>query len=150
MIAMLIASELSVEFLKERGDQERLVDLVPTLPSRNRLNRSVADTSAILGSAEQLLAYMAIPHVLSIHHRTMAGVLKILSDDGKRIEAWRKREDQQGNFVPTLVEIDPHEASLAEVHEIFTRSSGADAVGRTVFAGSEMNAFSSHARSETA
>jgi hypothetical protein len=141
MVAMLIASEISVEFLKTRGDQERLVNLVPTLPSRSRLNRSVADTRVILGSAEQLLAYMAIPHVLSIHHRTMAGVLRILSDDGKQIEAWRKRKNPAGNFVPILVKIDPHDAKLAEVHEVFSRTGGADAAGRTVFDGAEMNTF---------
>lgn len=138
MVAMLIATEISAEFLSDHSDQERLVDIAPTLPSRERLNRSVADSRTILGSAEQLLAYMAIPYVLSLHHRTMAEVLVLLRNDGHRIEAERK---QDGNPTPTLVAIDPYDVRLAEVHQVFTRTSGADAAGRSAFDQAEMNAF---------
>jgi hypothetical protein len=141
MVAMLIATEVSSEFLSGHRDEERLVDIAPTLPSRERLNRSVADSREILGSAEQLLAYMAIPHVLSLHHRTMAEVLVLLRDDGKRIEAERKREDEHGNLVSTLVAIDPYDVGLAEVHQVFARASGANAAGRSAFDQAEMNAF---------
>ena len=140
MVAMLIATEISQQVLSGHQADDRLIELAPTLPSRSRLNRSVGDTRVIIASAERMLAYMAIPHTLSIHHRTMAESLAMLRDDGHPVQVWRTRKTDAGDQ-QEIVSVDPYDVGLSEIHQVFRWASGAETDGRDVFDAAEMKAF---------
>jgi hypothetical protein len=108
MIALLIGRELGEETLSGRDPDERLVDVLPQLPSGPRLNQTVGEVRVVLGDAERQMAYMSIPYVLSIHHRFLGDALELLERDGVSLT---------GN---------PHEIDLADAHGDIAEACGAE------------------------
>jgi hypothetical protein len=100
MIALLIGRELGQQTLGDREQNERLVDVMPRLPSGQRLNQTVGAARVVLSDAERQMAYMSIPYVLSIHHRLLGDALDLLVRDGHPIP---------GN---------PHQIDLANIHGV--------------------------------
>lgn len=140
MVAMLVAGEISTDFLQDKGDA-RLTTLFPALPSRKRLDRTASDALPIIEGAERHLAGMAIAYAISIHHRGMSKVLASLGADGKLVRAWRKEHPAEGEPVDVLKDIDPYDVKLVEVHAVFRRTTGAEAKARDVFDPRELGAF---------
>lgn len=100
MIALMIGRELGQSVLAEARPLDLLTQVAPGLPSVARLNRTSADAVAILAGAEQQMVYMAIPYVVSIHHRFLGDALEFI--DGGR----------------GLFEGNPHQVELKKVHGV--------------------------------
>jgi hypothetical protein len=124
MIAMLVSVEIADAQMTTHPASAQLTEIFPGLPSRERLNRTIGDARLILQSAESHLAHMAIPHVLSLHHRTMGAALQLLREDGRTVTAPRTVVADSGERETQLVQVDPFDIQLSEVHDALKRASG--------------------------
>ncbi len=87
MMALLVASQLTSDFLGQHPNQETLLpDLFKKVPEIKRLNRSADDAVKILAKSESYLANMAMVYVLAVHQSYMNEVVKFLEEHGYEVE----------------------------------------------------------------
>ena len=87
MMALLVASQLTSDFLGQHPNQETLLpDLFEKVPEIKRLNRSADDAVKILAKSESYLASMAMVYVLAVHQSYMNEVVKFLEEHGYEVE----------------------------------------------------------------
>ena len=84
MMALLVSSRLARHTLTLNEEATlRLPQIFPRVPEIRRLDRTVADTQALIDAAERHLAYMAIPYALSVYGALVVDALLLLNRESK-------------------------------------------------------------------
>jgi hypothetical protein len=107
-MALLVASNVASAALTNAAGEAPL-RFIYALPNITRLDVSVARAREFFDSSEQHLAFMAIPFMLSVHGRFLAGAMQMLADDGRNIGP-----------------VAPADLKLETVHEAFASVAGAN------------------------
>ena len=137
MVGLLVSVELALERLALQEPGDRLVDVVPDLPSSERLNRSIGETRSVLDTSERHMAYMAIPYVLSIHQRGLADALEVLQKEGAPVAVRKEPDVAVGGGDWRAAQ--PHDIPLASIHDSFAHALELDA--EEVFPPAVLSAF---------